>query len=382
MAPDLFSMMGLLMVAAAVLSFLFCGIFVWLGPRDAPDKGRKVQEYPVPTSGGVGLFLAVGLMFAGVAMAGEGSLSELISRLVAWGGVPHIILILGLVVTGFIDDAFGMKAWLKLLIIVGLSLAACGFGFHAEFLTLPGTEIVWELSPLVGIIGSALWLIVLINAVNFMDGSNGYAPGMLLIGLVGFAAYFWISLPVFSAPKFIALLITLSFIGALAGFLVWNVSNKLYLGDAGALGLGALFGSIGLFFLKDVAEHSGPGDPFAGLVWFPAMLALPFLVDVLLTLGWRTIRRERVMSAHRDHAYQLFLRAGVRPFWVMLSGWLTATTCTVAATYGIFVLHDADNEGQTVANVGWMFAALVLGLSALWLLQRVICGTYLRRKRA
>ncbi|MGH1421713.1 MAG: glycosyltransferase family 4 protein [Hyphomonas sp.] len=382
MGSELFTMVGLLTMAAAVLSFLFCGLFVWLGPRDAPDEARKVQARPIPTAGGTGQFVAVGLLFAGLAVASHGPLSDLLERLVAWGAIPHLVMIIGLVITGFIDDAFGMKAWLKLLIIVGLCAGASAFGFHAETLTLPGTETVIELSPVVGIAGSALWLIVLINAVNFMDGSNGYAPGMLLIGLAGYAAYFWISLPVFSAPKLIALLVTMSFIGALAGFLVWNMSNKLYMGDAGALGLGALFGSLGLFVLKDVAEHSGPTDPFAGLVWFPAMLALPFLVDVLLTLGWRTIKRERIMSAHREHAYQLFLRAGVRPLWVMLSGWLTAATCTLAATYGIYVLHDPQNAGQTVANVGWMFVALVLGLSAVWLLQRVIWGTIVRKKGA
>ena len=62
-------------------------------------------------------------------------------------------------------------------------------------------------------------------------------------------------------------------LGAIIGFLIHNLRGKLYAGDAGSLGLGALFASLGLI---------------SGLqVWTVATLALPFLIDVLMTLIWR-----------------------------------------------------------------------------------------------
>src|SRR6185312_2676281 len=116
---------------------------------------------------------------------------------------------------GFIDDATPLSPRLKFLIFVLSALAAAWRVGVVNQLPL-GEGNVLYLPLFVGLIGSGLWVFTLINAVNFMDGSNGLAMGSAAIGLASLGAIAW----TLGSPAGVALCFCA--VGALIGFLVWN----------------------------------------------------------------------------------------------------------------------------------------------------------------
>jgi UDP-GlcNAc:undecaprenyl-phosphate GlcNAc-1-phosphate transferase len=151
-----------------------------------------------------------------------------------------------------------------------------------------------------GVAGAVAWLVVLINAVNFMDGANGLSMGMAAIAAAGLAA-----LAALIGAWNIALLAA-ALAGGLAGFLVWNVPGKLFVGDTGALFVGALIGGLCLSLVQVRPD----------LLFVPPILAMPFLSDVLLTLAWRARNGKKLFEAHRDHAYQIAIKSGLKHWQV------------------------------------------------------------------
>lgn len=303
------------------ISLLACRFVMGLNVVDEPDGERKTQSHAVPRLGGLAIFIG--------ALIG-GSLSFLI-LLMAYGVDPKAAFdtliggltastlrwsaLCGLVVTAFLiglwDDIWTANTKLKLLILAGACAASASFGLTAESLNTPWGEIA---APGILIIGSALWLLVFTNAVNFLDGSNGLAIGCVTIMLIGLAA----TLEAAGAAH--ASLLWFPLIGAIAGFMMHNLRGNLYAGDAGALGLGALFAGLGLV---------------SGLeVWTVATLALPFLLDVLLTLIWRAKHGRNWLDAHLDHAYQRLIASGWSHLETAILYWGLTITAAVLAYIG------------------------------------------------
>ncbi|MGE3142892.1 MAG: hypothetical protein AB7L65_06195, partial [Hyphomonadaceae bacterium] len=198
-----------------------------------------------------------------------------------------------------------------------------------------GDGLTLRLTPAVCLIGAALRVIVLVNAVNFMDGANGLALGSSGIGLLGLAVLALIA----DAPGPAAL--ALCGVGAVAGFLIWNFpSGRLFAGDAGALFVGALAAVTSLLAIRD-----GGLSPFT-----PATLFLPMLADALLTLAWRVGRRPNLLDGHRDHLFQIGLRSGVGHAQITLLYWRAAAGCAVAGVVaaefasGRWLLAAAQDE--------------------------------------
>src|SRR5262249_54824206 len=138
---------------------------------------------------------------------------------------------------GLADDRLHLNAKLKLLLL----LAACGvmtwFGVRADAMQpWPGALVPLPLILALG--GSILWLVVIINAVTFMDGATGLAMAMAAIAAAGFSAC------AIFADQWDMAFIAAALCAALAGFLVWNIPGRLFVGDAGALFAGAVLGGL------------------------------------------------------------------------------------------------------------------------------------------
>ena len=135
-------------------------------------------------------------------------------------------------VVGLLDDRFHLSAFVKLL---GQSVAAV-------ILILSGATIHFVAG--LGIVEYAvtyLWIILLMNAFNFIDSLDGHCAGVTLIGCL---AFFVITLIV--SQPYVGLLIAACG-GALLGFLPFNLSPaKVFLGDNGSLFLGYLMAAITL----------------------------------------------------------------------------------------------------------------------------------------
>jgi UDP-GlcNAc:undecaprenyl-phosphate GlcNAc-1-phosphate transferase len=261
-------------------------------------------------------------------------------------GTLALALLMGVV--GALDDLFDIGAKTKLLLQAALALVFATFVAHVEALPL-GLGLDLPLGPVGGVAGVALWIVVATNAVNFMDGANGVAPGAQVCLFVAMAAATLGRAPVVADASIAAAL-------ACAGFLPWNLRGRLFQGDAGALFCGFLFAALAILA---TAPSASPGLS----LYFGPLILLPFLTDVLLTLAVRARRGQSLLQAHRDHLYQLWLHQDARRSHAALA-W---RVMLIMAAYG----------GLGVATLGWspkvqpfIFAATVAASALGWAVLR------------
>ncbi|MFT3723773.1 MAG: MraY family glycosyltransferase [Hyphomonadaceae bacterium] len=311
---------------AAIPSFILCRVMISLRIMDAPTEARKTQAVPIPTSGGVAVAISTALAVVSITELTDWNLDKTIF---AVGGGAIAALLIGLA-----DDILNLRAVLKLALLIATAAAVSAF-VRADVLGLwPGAMIVLPL-PL-AIAGSMAWLIVLLNAVNFMDGANGLAMGMAAIAALG------LSICSAVVGEWDVALLSIALAGALAGFLVWNVAGKLFVGDAGAFFAAAILGGLGLRLVQARAD----------LLFVPPMLLLPFLSDVLLTLAWRSKHGKKLFVAHRDHTYQIAIKAGLKHWQVSL---VHAVWAINAAVFAVI----ATLMGQQVPAIAFVLLLLV-----------------------
>lgn len=233
-------------------------------PIDNPNH-RSLHQTPIPRIGGLGLIPGI------VA----GYLPEMSIDWLLLGSVFALALM------SYFDDRQGLSVVTR-------------FGAHLVIATLwvvfRSGDSAWTVMIL-----AVLAVVWMINLFNFMDGSDGLAGGM---ALVGFAAY---GVAAWWAGQSTLVAISLATSGAATGFLLFNFyPARIFLGDMGSIPLGFLAAVLGL-----LGWQSG-----AWPLWFPLLVFSPFVVDATSTLLRRALQGERVWHAHRDHYYQRLVRMG------------------------------------------------------------------------
>lgn len=233
---------------------------------DQPNE-RSLHQHPVPRIGGIALMAGMGVGWITV-------------------GGPNAWLLLAsagaLLVASALDDWRGLPiAW--------------RFSTHA---LVAAAYLYVAMSGNLGILALfVLWIgiIWMINLYNFMDGSDGLAGGMTLIGFGCYGLAAWLG------GDTELLLLSLCMAAAAAGFLLFNFHPaKIFLGDGGSVPLGFLTAAMGL---TGWAREVWPG-------WFPILVFSPFMVDATVTLIKRLFRGEKVWQAHRSHYYQRLVQMG------------------------------------------------------------------------
>jgi len=313
-------------ILACIFSIALCRLLIRIGPLDRAEEAHKAHSTPVPTSGGLGVGLAV-LLCAPVMF--------FMSRLQPGGDLLALsVAAFGAMALGYVDDRRAVPAGRKLVVMLALALGlAAWFELPEAVQVWPGASLSLPRALTAGLV--IAWCVTLMNAVNFMDGANGLAMGMACIVSVGLSACaFAAGLP--DAGLAAALLA-----GALAGFLVWNVPGRVFAGDAGSLFVG--------LFLAGVSVMIVARRPDLALI--PPTIMTPFLIDVFGTLAYRASLGRPLMSAHRDHVYQLGLRAGLSHGQVALVHCLAAVNCA-----GMCVVASLVG--------GWAPLLVCLGVSA------------------
>jgi UDP-N-acetylmuramyl pentapeptide phosphotransferase/UDP-N-acetylglucosamine-1-phosphate transferase len=190
---------------------------------------------------------------------------------------PWLAPLLLIISVSFWDDRYGVPAWTRLLV---QTMAACAWVWLSEM----------PLNPVAAVV-AIVWMA---NLFNFMDGSDGLAAAMALIGFGAYAVAGSMA-GAGDAPILWAL------VAAIAPCLVMNLPPaKLFMGDVGAVPLGfiaATFGMSGWY------EGTWPG-------WFPVLVFLPFVADASVTLVLRLLRGATIWEAHREHFYQKLVLLG------------------------------------------------------------------------
>jgi UDP-GlcNAc:undecaprenyl-phosphate/decaprenyl-phosphate GlcNAc-1-phosphate transferase len=249
-------------VSAGLLRFLLSRrVAAWF--LDHPNE-RSLHVAPVPRTGGLGIMAGV---ISGLLLAG--------------GDALLLTLAVGLMLLSLLDDWKNLPAGWRLL----GHLAAAGAFVLAYFPAAGWIELVL-LALAVG------WTI---NLYNFMDGADGLAGGMTVIG---FATYAVAAALAGNAPF---ALTSLCIVAAAAAFLIFNFPPaRIFMGDAGSIPLGFLAAALGLLGWRDGLWQ----------LWFPPVAFAPFIVDASATLALRALRGEELWRAHRSHYYQRLVLTG------------------------------------------------------------------------
>ncbi len=266
-----------------------------------------MHSIPVARSGGIfiGLGIAANMLWQPLPLTTTWQLLSLAAAL--WGG-------------SLLDDIFQLPPWLRLTLHIGGAVACIAIWLDTSLVNSASFK---NFLPL-ALPAFATLLVFAItwptNLYNFMDGADGLAGGMAVIGFGAYAiAASQMPATLAAATEFAQISAIIS--GAALGFLIFNFPPaKIFMGDAGSIPLGFLAATLG------IQGYFSAIWPW----WFPLIVFSPFIVDATITLFKRIAKREKIWLGHRQHVYQRLI----------LSGWSHRKT---ALTYYALMLACAGS---------------------------------------
>lgn len=257
----------------------------------------KTHRAPVPYLGGVAVYAGLGI---GPIAAGR---AELL--------IPYA----GALILGVFDDVRSLAPRTRLAAEVLIGLVA---GY-----LVPGSLLV--------ALGTWVLVVVLLNAVNLLDGQDGLAAGAALVSAAAFAILGGDAQPV-----------GLALAGALGAFLVFNAPPaRMYLGDGGAYLIGTVLAT-----LPALTEH-GTTD-WAVWIGVPLIVGLP-LADTVIAILRRSRARRPLFAGDRSHVYDQLVDRGWR---------VETSTALCVVVQGALAALGVLAAGVTV---GW--AVVIAGLT-------------------
>lgn len=322
--------LGLIALAAVLASLLVTGLALRAGVIDDPND-RSSHKKPTPRAGGLGV----------TAGLGAGALVAAFTAVPA-GGLGGLLLVTALFAAlGLADDLVTPPTKAKFAAFVALCLALAWIA--GPVTRLPVTlELGLDLPVWLGLLGSALFVFVIVNAANFMDGSDGMLAAVMI------PAGAALSVAGLVSGTGATSVIGLALAAALTGFFLFNrPPAKIFAGDVGSLSAGAAYAGASLAMA---------GQGFSGSLWLGPLFMLVFLADVLLTLLRRAHQSRFSMEAHREHAYQRLIAAG----WShgQVAGVYGGLTAVIAVT-GLAAAQGPDGAVPAVFAV-WVIVLCVL----------------------
>ena len=323
----------------------------WL---DRPGP-RKLHVRPTPRLTGIALFPSIwGPLLIASWLVPSHAAEFLPSALPVIAGA---VLILGL---GIIDDLRPLSGAVKLCseAIVGTLLYGVGIGFDRLWIPFVGGITLGVLSWPV----SLLWFLLLLNAVNIIDGMDGLAVSTTAVASVTLIWVSWTHHLLIIAVGASALL------GGLIAF--WRHNRppaKVFMGDSGTLTVGYFIAVVALLV---------PIKRFTVVAFFVPVLALLLpLAEAVVTLGRRSLSRVNPLGADADHIHHRLLKRGWSPRRILL------TYNALAVVLGAFCVALRYVNRRVLAVVLGFFVLSLLATLAIILHSRTE-GTAAYRHRA
>lgn len=315
-----------------------------LGAVDLPDRGRRIHLRPTPRLGGVAIYLAFIASLICVPFLGnmvtdifQANLSKLI-----WLLAPATFIFL----FGIYDDFRGASAPLKVLIQTIAAAAVYAGGFRIDNLSSPfGGH--WELPLLLSFPLTALWIVVITNAFNLIDGIDGLAAGASVFALL--------SILVFSIaqrnPELS--LISIVLVGAVIGFLRYNFNPAtIFLGDSGSLFLGFMAAALSL-------AGSQKGSTIVAIAIPLVSFGLP-VTEAGLSLVRRFLSGQSLLAGDRGHIHHMLLQRGLTQRKAAI---LLYAVSALFALFGLMLLNPQRNIGALIFFV--IGVVLIFGVQRL-----------------
>lgn len=310
-------------VIIGLFVFLLCYVLTpiaarlaWrIGAVDVPLDGRRMHRRSIPRDGGVAIFAS---FFAGLAV------------LNAWD-VFLVYLALGcgmMVLAGLADDVFGLGAWIKLIFqTIVATVAVLGSGIVSG---------AWAVAAI-------FWVVLLINAHNFIDGMDGLLCGCSAIECLMLAACF------FLAGQGILGIVCLYLMAACIAFRIYNrYPAHIFAGDCGSEALGFALGMLSLpLFGKEVQLT----------MLTPLFIFAYPIIDLISSVARRVLHGYSPFRADRAHLHHRVFAAGISHAECTE---ILMSLCAVAGVLGVLIS----------AQWLWLWAGIVCPIAA-WFLASV-----------
>ena len=278
------------------------------GIYDLPNE-RKVHHNKIPRLGGI-LFtpsMLIGVAGSFVAMLLLDNSDQLHINL------STILIVIGmflLYLIGILDDLFGMRASIKFLIqiIVSMFLPFCGLYVH----NLYGLFGVYEIPLYLGYPLTVFVSLLIVNAINLIDGIDGLASSLSLIAISAFGFLYY------QQHIMLNTLYCIGLVGSVVAFLLFNLfgsperNTKTFMGDTGSLTLGYALAFLAIRYIMT------PGIPLSqqGTSLHPTALLVPYTLllvpcfDLVRVAVVRLIHHKPIFHPDKTHIHHKCMQAG------------------------------------------------------------------------
>ncbi len=297
-----------------------------LGVVDRPSSARKAHAEYKPLMGGLALFAA--FVLALVLLSPPDQYREL-------GAIVGGATVLAVV--GLYDDRYELELRAKLAAMVIVALG----------LVLSGVQISLFSTPWLNVPLTVLWIVSIVNAVNFLDNMDGLAAGLSAI-----AAFFFMIIAFLAGQSLVSSLAAAIF-GSSLGFLVYNFNPaSTFMGDMGALVLGLVLAVLGIKLTFQVQPPS--------VTWvIPIMvLALP-VFDINLVVFTRLLEGRSPGEAGKDHTSHRIRSVGFSTRWVLL---ILYVFCVLFGGIGLLISITPPDIAARLAIFGLVLMGSLFAL--------------------
>lgn len=345
---------------------------------DNPDE-RKLQKIPVPVFGGMVVFTAI--------CASSFIFSTIFLEIKILWMLPAMAV---LFVVGVLDDKFSLSPYFRLVfeILVVLSIVLVNGNYIDN---LNGIWGVWQLNKWIAIPLSVVAGVGIINAINLIDGIDGYSSGYAIMVCLFMAIVFYLSDIVNLA------VLSLICVGALIPFFMHNVfgkTSKMFIGDGGALMIGTLITILcfSVLKIKSFCFTALLVKYNVGLIPMLLSFLSVCIFDTLRVMFYRISRHKSPFLADKTHMHHLFLSLGYSHYATTMSlltlnminvlswliSWLFGASVeiqlyvvvffSVFNTFGIYAIvrHQQKSNGAVYRLLSFIGAHSNLERTAFW----------------
>ncbi len=331
-----------LLVVAALVTYVATPAMRHLAYRiGAVTAVRERDVHTIPTArlGGVAIYLGL------VAAIVTASRIPFLGRVFEVSGAAWAVLGgAGLVcLLGVIDDIYDLDWMAKL---AGQVFAAWILAWGGvQLVTVPIAGVTIASSPL-SLAATMLSVVIAINAVNFVDGLDGLAAGMIAIGGSALFLYTYVLARDASPGDYssLATLVLAGLVGACLGFLPHNVHPaRIFMGDSGAMVLGLTMAAAAIIVtgqVDPVIVSQGEYVPYIPAfvpIVLPIMVVAVPLLDMVLAVIRRMIRGDNPWAADAHHLHHRLLRFGHSHRWAVAVLYIWTTVLSYGTVSLVFM---------------------------------------------
>ena len=321
-----------------------------LGLIDLPGH-RKVHVLPTPRGGGIAIFVGIFIPILALSIFGllgehtrfqglqdiAAELGNDSRRLIQMSSIAIGAIVLFL--TGLADDRWNLSWKFRLVLQLSVAVGVVMAGVRAT---------VFVDQPWFGFAATVLWILVLTNAMNFLDNMDALSAG---IGLIASLIFAGIMVVMVRTPTMSVALPLVLLSGALMGFLFWNrPPASIFMGDCGSNLIGFLLATLtvtGTFYESTGSRH---------VMLAPlCVMAVP-LYDFCTVILIRLSQRRSPFHGDKSHFSHRLVELGMRPAHAVLTIHLTTAMTGLG---GLLLYKVPDWEGATLV-VALIFCVLAI----------------------